>query len=128
MLVLILVNFRKFDHPWDRPVGESSTQPDRGGENTEDPTEIQQNFLPRSEMPVEGKRSTSRQMIKNKGLTRQRKKSDGNARVANRLKYEKRAKVLKTMQRTFKESKGSGLNDGDTTAKSQGVKRSVNLR
>eukprot|EP00923_Selenidium_pygospionis_P044639 GHVN01077137.1.p1 GENE.GHVN01077137.1~~GHVN01077137.1.p1 ORF type:complete len:470 (+),score=78.86 GHVN01077137.1:205-1614(+) len=80
------------------------------------------------ERTVDGKRATSNAILKNKGLTRQRKKTDGNARVANRLKFDKKVKKLKTMQRQFKEASSSGIYDGDSAVKGSNFSRSIKFK
>lgn len=45
---------------------------------------------------VDGKREATADIIRNKGLTRMRKKTAGNARVANRIKFEKKQTVFKS--------------------------------
>eukprot|EP00923_Selenidium_pygospionis_P044642 GHVN01077141.1.p1 GENE.GHVN01077141.1~~GHVN01077141.1.p1 ORF type:complete len:316 (+),score=50.99 GHVN01077141.1:738-1685(+) len=80
------------------------------------------------ERTVDGKRATSNAILKNKGLTRQRKKTDGNARVANRLKFDKKVKKLKTMQRQFKAAPSSGIYDGDSAVKGSNFSRSIKFK
>ncbi|KAK1936381.1 hypothetical protein X943_003079 [Babesia divergens] len=45
---------------------------------------------------VDGKRVASADIIRNKGLTRKRKKTAGHARVSNRMKFEKKQTVFKS--------------------------------
>lgn len=55
-------------------------------------------FIPSVPEEVDGQRATTRQILKNKGLTRKRKKFEGNARVHNRMKFESKMKKLKTIR------------------------------
>ncbi|KAF7457613.1 Sas10 C-terminal domain-containing protein [Cryptosporidium felis] len=71
------------------------------------------------------RRASTKEMIKNKGLTRKRKKIEGNARVHNRLKYNKAMKRLKGTQRAMREYESSY--SGESTGLKDNVKRSTNL-
>ncbi|OII74754.1 nucleolar ribonucleoprotein [Cryptosporidium ubiquitum] len=71
------------------------------------------------------RRASTKEMIKNKGLTRKRKKIEGNARVHNRLKYKKALKKLKGAQRSMRDYENSY--SGESTGLKDNVKRSTNL-
>lgn len=71
------------------------------------------------------RRASTKEMIKNKGLTRKRKKIEGNARVHNRLKYKKALKRLKGSQRSMRDYEGNY--SGESTGLKDNVKRSTNL-
>lgn len=71
------------------------------------------------------RRASTKEMIKNKGLTRKRKKIEGNARVHNRLKYKKALKRLKGSQRSMRDYENSY--SGESTGLKDNVKRSTNL-
>ncbi|KAL5370558.1 nuclear protein [Cryptosporidium parvum] len=71
------------------------------------------------------RRASTKEMIKNKGLTRKRKKIEGNARVHNRLKYKKALKRLKGTQRSMRDYESSY--SGESTGLKDNVKRSTNL-
>ncbi|KAH8584810.1 uncharacterized protein ELE39_000761 [Cryptosporidium sp. chipmunk genotype I] len=73
----------------------------------------------------ESRRASTKEMIKNKGLTRKRKKIEGNARVHNRLKYKKALKRLKGTQRSMRDYESSY--SGESTGLKDNVKRSTNL-
>ncbi|CDI76927.1 Neuroguidin, related [Eimeria praecox] len=55
-------------------------------------------FLPQEEEEVEGQRRITREIKANRGLVRKRRKFEGNARVHNRMKYEQKAKKLKSLR------------------------------
>ncbi|CAK0818798.1 unnamed protein product, partial [Prorocentrum cordatum] len=61
---------------------------------------------------LDGRRGTSKRILQNRGLIRQRKKQAGNARVANRTKYEKAVKRRKGAVQEMRE----GAADGATYA------------
>ncbi|EPT25621.1 Sas10 C-terminal domain-containing protein [Toxoplasma gondii TgCatPRC2] len=63
-------------------------------------------FIPSVPEAVDGQRATTRQILKNKGLTRKRKKFEGNARVHNRMKFESKMKKLKTIRPPGREVEG----------------------
>ncbi|KAJ1605076.1 nuclear protein [Cryptosporidium canis] len=71
------------------------------------------------------RRASTKEMIKNKGLTRKRKKIEGNARVHNRLKYKKALKRLKGSQRSMRDYESNY--SGESTGLKDTVKRSTNL-
>lgn len=50
-------------------------------------------------------RNVQRDIIKNKGLTRRRKKTDRNPRVKKRMQYEKMQKKRRTVVKEYKEGK-----------------------
>ncbi|GIX62668.1 Sas10 C-terminal domain-containing protein [Babesia caballi] len=72
---------------------------------------------------VEGKRVADANIMRNKGLTRKRKKTAGNARVANRMKFEKKKTVHRSMvSGTRSEAPGYS---GETTGINAKKKKSV---
>ncbi|KAK6587915.1 hypothetical protein RS030_81432 [Cryptosporidium xiaoi] len=71
------------------------------------------------------RRASTSEMIKNKGLTRKRKKIEGNARVHNRLKYKKAIKRLKGIQRGTREYENSY--SGESTGLKDNIKRSTSF-
>jgi U3 small nucleolar RNA-associated protein 3 len=50
-------------------------------------------------------RNVQKTIIKNKGLTRKRKRVDSNGRVKKRMKYEKMQKVRNSQVKQFKDGK-----------------------
>ncbi|KAH8740319.1 conserved eukaryotic nuclear protein [Cryptosporidium ryanae] len=71
------------------------------------------------------RRASTKEMIKNKGLTRKRKKIEGNARVHNRLKYKKAIKKLKGMQRGVREYENNY--SGESNGLKDNIKRSTSF-
>merc|ERR1711988_1083423 len=71
--------------------------------------------LPNPEDEVDGARKISHEIYKNKGLTRKRKKLDRNARVKNRVKYDKALKKRKTMVQEIRQGRSDGGYDGEKT-------------
>lgn len=71
---------------------------------------------------VDGARGVSHDILKNKGLTRKRKKGLGNSRVSNRNKYEKSLKKIGK-----KSSVQMGEYAGETTGINAKVKKSVSI-
>ncbi|GBE60269.1 Sas10 C-terminal domain-containing protein, putative [Babesia ovata] len=72
---------------------------------------------------VGGKRGAGADILRNKGLTRQRKKTAGNARVSNRMKYEKKKAVHSSkVSGTKTETPGYS---GETTGINAKKKKSV---
>merc|ERR1712139_557762 len=59
---------------------------------------------------AEGRRETSKKILKNRGLVRIRKKKAGNARVANKQKYQKTIKRRKGAVQEMRQ----GADDGAT--------------
>ncbi|CDJ52366.1 hypothetical protein, conserved [Eimeria brunetti] len=59
-------------------------------------------FLPEIEEEVDGQRPITREIKTNRGLVRKRKKFEGNARVHNRMKYQQKAKKLKSMRQEMR--------------------------
>ncbi|CDJ59691.1 hypothetical protein, conserved [Eimeria maxima] len=59
-------------------------------------------FLPEVEEEVDGQRRITREIQTNRGLVRKRKKFDGNARVHNRMKYQQKAKKLKSIRQEMR--------------------------
>ncbi|CDJ41068.1 hypothetical protein, conserved [Eimeria tenella] len=55
-------------------------------------------FLPESEPEFEGRRHVTKEIMANRGLVRKRKKYEGNARVHNRMKFERKTKKLKSLR------------------------------
>uniref|UniRef100_A0A0G4I608 Sas10 C-terminal domain-containing protein n=1 Tax=Chromera velia CCMP2878 TaxID=1169474 RepID=A0A0G4I608_9ALVE len=72
-------------------------------------------FVPKKDEQVEGRRATTYQIERNKGLTRKRDKTAGNARVTNRKKFEKRMKSLKGVQQEMREGTSGGGYAGEET-------------
>ncbi|KAK7679530.1 hypothetical protein QCA50_017431 [Cerrena zonata] len=74
----------------------------------------------------EGKRALNFQILKNKGLTRNRKNVDRNARVKKRKKYDKAQKKLKSVRQVY-EGENRGPYEGEKTGIKKGLSRSVKL-
>ncbi|PHJ25717.1 sas10 c-terminal domain-containing protein [Cystoisospora suis] len=83
-------------------------------------------FVPSVPEEVEGQRATTRQILKNKGLTRKRKKVEGNARVHNRRKYEAKMRKLKTIRGGEREVEGDSYM-GEESGIRANLKKSRNL-
>jgi len=77
---------------------------------------------------VDGRRVTSKIILKNRGLVRQRKKYSGNARVAGRKKYEKSLKRWKGAVQEVREGAADGATyHGEDTGLKKNVKKSTKL-
>lgn len=74
---------------------------------------------------IDGKREASADIIRNKGLTRKRKKTAGNARVANRAKFEKKQVAFRSKTGGDK-SEAPGYS-GESTGINARKKKSVNF-
>lgn len=83
--------------------------------------------LPSPDETIDGKRATTCAILKNKGLTRKRKKIEGNARVHNRSKYEKKLKKLKTVLPQMRDGTASGSYEGEATGIRTHLKKSIRL-
>ncbi|CEM30154.1 unnamed protein product [Vitrella brassicaformis CCMP3155] len=75
----------------------------------------------------QGKRGTTYQIMKNKGLTRKRKKIEGNARVKHRYKYDQALKRRKGQVRAMQEGAADGTYAGEETGIRARVHRSTKL-
>eukprot|EP01054_Gregarina_sp_Poly1_P002929 Gregarina_sp_Poly_1__2928@NODE_1819_length_3275_cov_85_079177_g1180_i0_p1_GENE_NODE_1819_length_3275_cov_85_079177_g1180_i0NODE_1819_length_3275_cov_85_079177_g1180_i0_p1_ORF_typecomplete_len525_score106_40Sas10/PF09368_10/5_2e03Sas10/PF09368_10/2e20_NODE_1819_length_3275_cov_85_079177_g1180_i015533127 len=82
--------------------------------------------LPKLPKEVEGAREISRDIEKNRGLTRKRKKYEGHARVHNRLKYARKLKKLSGVTRKADVS-GAANYAGEASGISAHVRRSLRL-
>lgn len=74
----------------------------------------------------DGKRALNFQILKNKGLTPNRRNENRNARVKKRKKYEQAKKKLKSVRQVYDQS-NSGPYQGEKTGIKKGVSRSVKL-
>jgi len=83
--------------------------------------------LPPLETELQGKRSTNYAINKNKGLTRKRKKYEGNARVHNRMKFEKKIKNLKGFKPSMRSGGSSGGYEGESTGIRANIMRSKTI-
>merc|ERR1712046_86229 len=83
--------------------------------------------LPNPEDEIDGARKISYEIMKNKGLTRQRKKLDRNARVKNRVKYDKAMKKRKTMVQEVRQGRSDGGYDGEATGLRTNLRKSTKL-
>ncbi|EEA07917.1 Sas10/Utp3 family protein [Cryptosporidium muris RN66] len=83
--------------------------------------------MPNIEDLVEGdsRRLATEDIIKNKGLTRKRKKIEGNSRVHNRIKYKKALKKLKGIKRDIRPFENDY--SGELTGLKSNIKRSMKL-
>merc|ERR1711920_81742 len=87
---------------------------------------IQRQFRP--EAIEEGKRKATHKILKNRGLVRERKKTAGNARVTNKLKYEKKVKARKGAVREMREGAADGASyAGEDTGVRTHLKKSLTL-
>lgn len=75
---------------------------------------------------ADGKRALNFQILKNKGLTPNRRNENRNARVKKRKKYEQAKKKLKSVRQVYDES-NRGPYQGEKTGIKKGVSRSVKL-
>jgi len=77
---------------------------------------------------LEGRRKTSKHILQNRGLVRQRKAKAGNARVSNRNKYEKMVKRRKGAVQDMREGAGDGATyAGEETGVRSHVRKSLRL-
>jgi len=87
---------------------------------------LAQQFHP--EKKVEGRRASSKQILENRGLVRFRKKKAGNARVANRQKYDKLVKRRKGAVQEMREGAADGATyDGEATGLRTNLRKSMKL-
>lgn len=76
----------------------------------------------------EGRRKTSKRILDNRGLVRRRKKISGNARVANRKKYEKAVKKRKGAVLDMREAASDGAGySGEATGIRTHVRKSIRV-
>ena len=71
-------------------------------------------------------RNVQKSIIKNKGLTRKRKRVDSNGRVKKRMKYEKMQKQRNSQVKQYKEGK-QGVYKGEASGIKTGVDRGVKM-
>merc|ERR1712196_201481 len=77
---------------------------------------------------ADGRRKTSKRILQNRGLQRIRKKKSGNARVANRQKYEKATKRRKGAVQDMRYADGDGATyEGEATGIRTHVRKSVKI-
>eukprot|EP00933_Yihiella_yeosuensis_P024914 TRINITY_DN19311_c2_g1_i1.p1 TRINITY_DN19311_c2_g1~~TRINITY_DN19311_c2_g1_i1.p1 ORF type:complete len:635 (-),score=214.05 TRINITY_DN19311_c2_g1_i1:72-1976(-) len=89
-------------------------------------TKLAKQYHPEKE--TEGRRSTSRKILENRGLARQRKKQAGNARVANRQKYEKLVKRRRGAVQDMREAAADGATyEGEATGVRTHLRKSQKL-
>jgi len=87
---------------------------------------LQKQFKP--EQVLEGRRGTTKKILENRGLARQRKKKAGNARVSNRDKYEKMVKRRKGAVQEMREGAADGASyEGEATGLRTHVKKSKKI-
>ncbi|CCH61771.1 hypothetical protein TBLA_0F02300 [Henningerozyma blattae CBS 6284] len=79
------------------------------------------------EVGVEGKRAINYQILKNKGLTPNRKKENRNSRVKKRKRYEKAQKKLKSVRAVYSGGQ-SGAYEGEKTGIKKNLSRSVRFK
>lgn len=84
-------------------------------------------FMPTIEEEVKGQRGVTREIEKNRGLTRKRKKFEGNARVHNRMKYQEKAKKLKSIRPEMRAVEDRSY-EGESSGLRADLKRSQTLR
>lgn len=75
---------------------------------------------------AEGKRALNFQILKNKGLTANKKNENRNARVKKRKKYEQAKKKLKSVRAVYEQA--SGPYQGEKTGIKKNLSRSVKLK
>jgi len=82
----------------------------------------------RPEPEVDDRRWATKQILENRGLVRQRKKFSGNARVANRKKYEQAMKKRRALVQEVREGAADGVTyHGEETGLRTHVKKSLKL-
>lgn len=80
------------------------------------------------EEEVDGRRKTSKRILDNRGLLRQRKSKAGNARVSNRKKYEDKLKRRRGAVQEIREGAGDGATyAGESTGVRTHLKKSMKL-
>lgn len=79
------------------------------------------------EEEVDGRRDTSKRILENRGLVRQRKKKSGNARLVNRGKYEKSLKKRKSQVQEMREGADDGTYKGEETGLRTHLRKSLRL-
>eukprot|EP01071_Lankesteria_metandrocarpae_P001709 Lankesteria_metandrocarpae@DN1797_c0_g1_i1.p1 len=90
-------------------------------------TPEEQARVPRMEEDVDGRRKISRNVDKNRGLTRKRQKHESNPRVHNRVKYERRLKKHKQLHPDQRPQPSDGGYAGEHTGIRTKVARSTKL-
>lgn len=83
--------------------------------------------LPLAEAIVENQRAASYRILKNKGLTRFRKKENRNSRVKLKNKYDKAVKRNKGLVRDMREGKSDGGYEGEATGVRTRVQKSIKI-
>ena len=81
----------------------------------------------KEELGEDGKRALNFQILKNKGLTNNRRKEIRNARVKKRKKYDKANKKLKSVRKVYNDASTRGPYEGEKTGIKKGLSRSVKL-
>jgi len=85
-------------------------------------------FKPEPALNEEGRRKTSKRILDNRGLHRVRKKYSGNARVANKGKYEKSLKRRKGAVQDMREGAADGATyEGEATGVRTHVRKSQKI-
>lgn len=85
-------------------------------------------FKPEEGKEVVGRRKTSKRILQNRGLVRQRKAQSGNARVSNRRKYDKMVKRRRGAVQDMREGAADGSKyDGEATGVRTHLKKSLKL-
>lgn len=80
------------------------------------------------EAVTEGRRKTSKHILQNRGLARQRKDKAGNARVSNRNKYDKMVKRRRGAVQDMREGANDGATyEGEATGVRTHLKKSLKL-
>eukprot|EP00929_Paragymnodinium_shiwhaense_P109454 TRINITY_DN75882_c0_g1_i1.p1 TRINITY_DN75882_c0_g1~~TRINITY_DN75882_c0_g1_i1.p1 ORF type:complete len:629 (-),score=200.80 TRINITY_DN75882_c0_g1_i1:170-2056(-) len=80
------------------------------------------------ENEIDGRRKTGKKILENRGLVRQRKNKAGNARVANRQKYDKMVKRRRGAVQEMREGAGDGATyDGEATGVRTHLRKSQRL-
>merc|ERR1711957_978352 len=97
-----------------------------GKQEAKEKIRAQKQFHP--ELEVDGRRKTSKRILANRGLVRERKHKAGNARVVNRGKYEKMVKNRKGAVQEMREGAGDGATyAGEETGVRTHLKKSLKL-
>eukprot|EP00920_Eleutheroschizon_duboscqi_P002607 GHVT01006137.1.p1 GENE.GHVT01006137.1~~GHVT01006137.1.p1 ORF type:complete len:818 (+),score=250.35 GHVT01006137.1:88-2541(+) len=78
------------------------------------------------ELDQDSKRASSKQIVRNRGLTRSRKKFEGHARVHNRIKFAKKQKKLQSVKPQARQAEGNGY-AGETSGMKSSLAKSVRL-
>lgn len=128
----------QYDEPQEEDLNEAEPEPEKDEEEmerlrvrAEKKAEKKKNKilskLPKNEDEVDGARQITHEILKNKGLTRKRKKLDRNARVKNRFKYDKAMKKQKSMVQQMRAGRDDGGYDGEATGVRKNLKKSTKL-